>query len=103
MSTPCFSPIVPSLQTDYLKAFKAGDYEEAHAYYTRSLRVSPSLLAFNNRAMSGLSQSMSALFEATYREGSVYNVFLSHQTREIFRGNFGLFESSTGRPYQHKR
>ena len=44
----------PSSKNNFLKAFKAGDYEEAHAYYTRSLRFSPSLLAFNNRAMSGL-------------------------------------------------
>ncbi|XP_051921538.1 sperm-associated antigen 1-like [Hippocampus zosterae] len=36
------------------EAFRANDYEEAVAYYTRSIAIMPSVAAYNNRAQAGI-------------------------------------------------
>ena len=44
-------PLSLSLSLSLSQSFRSGDYEEAVAYYSHSLLLSPSIAAYNNRAL----------------------------------------------------
>ena len=53
------SSLPPSLSTPFPQAFRASDYQEALSYYTRSILLSPSAPAYNNRAHTCMHSRMS--------------------------------------------